>query len=73
MNDDGVGLAFDGEGEEFARGGDRRDDLLDLGTSLDLQAVGTVIGCSLGLEELVELGHQLQEIHAPMVAQLDRR
>jgi len=69
MHDDGVSLAIDGEGEELSRGGDCGDDLLDLGTSLDLKAVGTIISWPLGLEQLVELGHQLQEIHGPMVAQ----
>ena len=63
MNDDGLGLAIDGEGEEFSRCGNRGDDLFDFGTSLDLEAVGTVIGSALGLEQLVKLGHQLQEIH----------
>ena len=63
MNDDGVGLAIDSQGEELTRSGYSRDDLLDLGAPLDLKAVGAVIVCSLGLEQLVELGHQLQEIH----------
>jgi len=63
MNDDGLSLAIGGEGEELSRGGNRGDDLFDLGTSLDLEAVGTVICVALGLEQLVKLGYQLQEIH----------
>ena len=69
MNDDGVGLAIDCEGEELSRGGDRCDDFLDLRTPLDLKAIGTVVSCPLGLEQLVEFGHQLQEIHGLMVTQ----
>lgn len=69
MHDDGVGLTLDGEGEEFPRGGDSGHDLLDLRPSLDLETVGTIIRRPLGLEQLVELCHQLQEIHGPMVSQ----
>jgi len=71
MNDDRVGLAIDGEGEELSRGRNRSDDLLNLRTSFDLEAVGTVISCALGLEQLVELGHQLQEIHRPDINAAD--
>lgn len=68
MDDDRVGLAFRSDGEELARGGDRRDDPFDLRTALDLKAIGAIIGHPLGLEQLVELGHELQEIHAPIIA-----
>ena len=64
MDDDGLGVAIDSEGEEFSRRGNRGDDLLDIRTSLDLETVGTVIRCAFGLEQLVKLSHQLQEIHA---------
>jgi len=63
MNDDGVGLAIDSQGEELTRSGYSRDDLLDLGAPLDLKAVGAVIFCPLCLEQVIELGYQLQEIH----------
>jgi len=71
MNDDRVGLAIDGEGEELSRSRNRGDDLLNLWTSLDLEAIGTVISCALGLEQFVELGHQLQEIHKPDISAAD--
>ena len=69
MYDDGVGLVFDCKSEKLPRCRYRGDDFLDLRAALDLKAVGTVIGCSLGFEQLVEFGNQSQEIHAPMVAQ----
>ena len=71
MNDDRVGLAIDGEGEELSLSRNRGDDLLDFWTSLDLEAIGTVISCALGLEQFVELGHQLQEIHRPDINAAD--
>ena len=71
MNDDRVGLAIDGEGEELSRSRNRGDDLLDFWTSLDLEAIGTVISCALGLEQFVELGYQLQEIHRPDINAAD--
>mgnify|MGYP001815034034 CR=1 FL=1 len=73
MHDDGVGLTIDGLSEELPRGRYTRDDLLDLGAPLDLEAVGAVILRPLGLEQLIELGYQLQEIHGPMVSQSGRR
>jgi len=63
MHDDGVGLAIDSLAEELPRGRHSRDDFLDLGAPLDLKTVGAVIVCPLGLEQLIELGYQLQEIH----------
>lgn len=65
MHDDGIGLAIDSLLEELPRGRYSRNDLPDLGAALDLKAVGAVILRPLGLEQFIELGYQLQEIHIP--------
>ncbi len=70
VNDDGVRLALRRQREELSRGRNCGDDSLDLRTTFDLEPVGAVIRRTIGFEQLVELGDQLQEIHAPMVAQL---
>ena len=69
VDDDRVRFALDGAAKEITRSGDRGDDLPYVRCSLDLEAVGSIVGRTVGLEELVELGHELQEVHGPMVAQ----
>ena len=69
MHDNGVRTLFHRAAEELTRCRHRGDDALDLRPTLDLEAVGAIVGGALRLEQLVELGHQLQEIHNAMVAQ----
>ncbi len=64
-----ISSSFGSSGEKFERSGDSGYDPADIGRSLDLEAIGAVVGCAAGIKKLVELGHQSQEIHGPMVAQ----
>ena len=65
MDDDCVRLPLHGVNKKFSRGGDPGDDLLNLRPPLHLEAVGAVVGDAFGLEQVVKLGHKLQEIHKP--------
>ena len=70
VDNHGVGCSFGRGREELERGRDPGHDRADIEGSFDLEAVGAVVARSVGIKQLVELGHQLQEIHAPIVSQL---
>ena len=63
VDDDRIRVTVGGAGEERARRRHGGDDLLDVDGSLDLETVGTVVPNRFRLEEVVEIGHELKEIH----------
>lgn len=71
MDDDCVRLHMYCVDKKLSRGGDGGDDLLNLRPPLYLEAVGAVVGGAFGLEQVVELGHKLQEIHKPNINAAD--
>jgi hypothetical protein len=69
VDDDGVGLTIRCTREERPGGRHGGHDPLHISGSLDLETVGTVVPDGISLEEFVEIGHELKEIHARMVTQ----
>mgnify|MGYP001545666516 CR=1 FL=1 len=63
MEVDGIRVTFGGAVEARGRRRHGGDDLLDVDGSLDLETVGTVVPNRFRLEEVVEIGHELKEIH----------
>lgn len=69
VDDDGVGPAVDGPGEQSARRGHRGHHALDIGRTLDLQPVGAVVPHGVGIENFIEIRDELVEIHDQIVPQ----
>ena len=68
VHEDRVGVPIDGPGEQGTRCRHRRHDSLNIRLALDLEPVGTVVVHLVRVEELVELGDQLHQVHIAMVA-----
>jgi len=69
VDDDGVGLTVDGAGEQSPRGGHSRHNPRHMTGALDLQTVGTVVPDGFDIEEFIEIGNELKEIHDEIVPQ----
>ena len=69
VDDDGVGPAVDGTGKKRSRGGNGCHHPSHITGTLDLQPVGAVVLDSIDIEELIEIGNELEEIHDQIVPQ----
>ena len=69
VDDDGVGPAVDGPGEQRPRCRNSGHDPLHIARALDLQPVGTVVPHGIGIQEFIEIRDELVEIHDQIVPQ----
>jgi len=67
VDDDRVCAVIDRASEECARSGNRGNDPLHVGGPFNLETVRTVVSDGVGFEEIVEIGHELMEVHGCMV------
>ncbi len=69
VDDDGVRFTIGSPREKRPRRRHRGHDPLNIGRSLDLETIGAVVPNGIRLEEFVEIGHELKEVHVRMVPQ----
>ena len=69
VNDDGVRFTIGSPRKQRPRRRHCGDDPLNIGRSLDLETIGAVVPDGIRLEEFVEIGHELKEVHVGMVPQ----
>lgn len=69
VDQNGVRVVVHSPGEERARRRNSGHHAIHTGPPLHLEAVGTVVGNRINVQQLVKLGNNMQEVHGAMLAQ----